>query len=112
MRTAHQPRPATADVGAVRRPAARARAILNSAVDWLRASYPDEAPTTGYSPLIALSGPASLTEKQRKRAVIELGDATISPTDIEVAITKATNRLPTPGQVRAVTQALHPTPRH
>ena len=39
----------------------RVRKVVTSVVDWLRAGYPEEAPTTGYSPLLALNGPISLT---------------------------------------------------
>jgi hypothetical protein len=77
-------------------------------IDWFRAGYPDEAPPTGYSPLLALHGPMALTPRQTRHIVDELHSAPADTTDIKVAITKATDRLPTPTQIRAVTTALHP----
>ena len=66
----------------------RVRMVVTSVVDWLRAGYPEEAPTTGYSPLLALNGPISLTERQTERVVRELCDGPASTTQIDVAITK------------------------
>jgi hypothetical protein len=80
---------------------------LRSAIDWLRSGYPDEAPPTGYSPLLALSGPLALTPRQIQRIVDELDGAAAHSTEIAVAITKATDRLPTQTQIRAVALALH-----
>lgn len=90
--------------------AARARisGVFRSIISWLRTGYPDEAPRTGYSPLLALNGPMSLTPRQIHHIVDELGGAPADRTDIEVAITKITDRLPTQTQTRAVTMALHP----
>jgi hypothetical protein len=34
--------------------------MFRSIIDWFRAGYPDEAPSTGYSPLLALNGPIGL----------------------------------------------------
>jgi hypothetical protein len=84
----------------------RCRAPFRSIVDWLRAGYSDEAPRTGYSPLLALNGPIALTARQTEQIVDELGEAAIDSIDIGVAITKATKRLPTPAQARAVGRAL------
>ena len=84
----------------------RVRKVVTSVVDWLRAGYPEEAPTTGYSPLLALNGPISLTERQTERVLRELRDGPASTTQIAVAITKATNRLPTPNQRLAVDRLL------
>jgi hypothetical protein len=41
---------------------------LPSIINWLRAGYPDDAPRTGYSPLLALNGPISLSDKQNPRS--------------------------------------------
>jgi hypothetical protein len=94
-------------------PIARLRRIARSVIDWLRAGYPEEAPSTGYSPLIALHGPIALTPRQTERAVDELDGYPADTLDIEVAITKATDRLPTETQIRTVARALHRSPsRH
>lgn len=79
-----------------------------SIIDWFRVGYPDEAPTVGYSPLLALNGPLALTARQMRSVVDELHGMSADTTDIKVAITKATDRLPTQSQIRAVTTALHP----
>lgn len=98
---------------AKRRGLARLGAGLRSVVDWLRAGYPDEAPATGYSPLMALNGPVALTPKQRGHVLAELQGEPSDIVDIGVAITKATDRLPTVHQVRAVARTLHPSsPAH
>jgi hypothetical protein len=92
---------------------ARLGSMARSVIDWLRAGYPDEAPVTGYSPLIALNGPIALTPRQKERVVDELHDYPADTVDIEVAITKATDRLPTEIQIRTVARALHRSPsRH
>jgi hypothetical protein len=36
------------------------RSMFRSIIDWFRVGYPDEAPSTGYSPLLALNGPIGL----------------------------------------------------
>ncbi|MFY9919254.1 MAG: DUF3349 domain-containing protein, partial [Mycobacterium sp.] len=82
------------------------RKLLRSTVDWLRAGYPDEAPNTGYSPLIALDGPAPLTPKQKRRTLGEVAQDAASATEISIAITKVTDRLPTPAQTSAIERAL------
>lgn len=93
----------------LRRILGRCTTVVRSFVDWLRAGYPEEAPSTGYSPLIALQGPIALTPKQKELVVEQICCHPADATDIEVAITKATDRLPTPAQVRSVTQAVHET---
>jgi hypothetical protein len=42
----------------------RVRTMFRSIIDWFRAGYPDEAPSTGYSPLLALNGPVGLSRRQ------------------------------------------------
>jgi hypothetical protein len=78
-----------------------------SVIDWLRAGYTEEAPRQGHSPLIALNGPPSLSDKQTR----EIADG-LAPRadriDVEVAIIKATDRLPTDAQVHRVRRALAP----
>ena len=87
----------------------RMSGAFRSVIGWLRSGYPDEAPSLGYSPLVALNGPMSLTPRQIQHIVDELDGAQADTTDIGVAITKATHRLPTQMQIRAVALALHPT---
>jgi hypothetical protein len=82
------------------------RAPVKSIIDWLRAGYPDEAPATGYSPLLALNGPIALTERQTEQIVAEVAEESVDSIDIGVAISKATNRLPTEAQTRAIGRAL------
>lgn len=108
-RTASPPaRPATT-VGSRRSTAlARIAGAFGSIIEWLRAGYPDDAPRVGYSPLLALNGPIALTARQTAQIVGELGDGPTDPIDIAVAITKATNRLPTQAQTRTITEALTP----
>ena len=81
------------------------RTALTAAIEWLRAGYAEQAPRTGHSTLIALHGPVSLTTRQLSCAVAAIGDGPSSAADIDVAITMATNRLPTPTQRCAVSQA-------
>ena len=81
--------------------------MFGAIVGWVRAGYPDEAPRTGYSPLLALNGPLWLSARQTDQIVAELGEGPIDSIDVEVTITKVTNRLPNPTQTRAVTRALH-----
>jgi hypothetical protein len=82
--------------------------MFGSIIEWLRAGYPDEAPRTGYSPLLALNGPVSLSGRQTDQIVGELGAGPTDSIDIGVTITKVTSQLPTPTQTRTVTRALHP----
>ena len=95
-----------------RRPSALARiaGAARSFIEWLRAGYPDDAPRTGHSPLLALNGPLALSTRQTAQIVGDLGDRPTDSIDIGVAITKATDRLPTQTQIRTVTHALPPTP--
>lgn len=86
----------------------RINGIFGSVIGWLRAGYPDEAPATGYSPLVALGGPIALTPQQTQRIVDDLAGASVDPIDIGVAITKNVDRLPTPAQTRAIAKALRP----
>lgn len=79
---------------------------LPSIVNWLLAGYPDDTPRTGYSPLLALSGPISLSGKQTQEVVNQLGTDPCDKTDIGVAITSVTDRLPNPSQVQKVAGAL------
>jgi hypothetical protein len=79
---------------------------FRSVIDWIRAGYPEEAPTYGYSPLLALMGPISLTRNEIRRVVEELGDGPAHPVDVKVAISRVTGRLPTDGQTRAVVKTL------
>lgn len=88
------------------------RHVFTAIVDWLRAGYPDEAPRTGYSPLVALAGPRSLTPKQTEQVFKDLEHRPSNTTAIDVAITKATNRLPTPAQTRTVATALRHRTSH
>ncbi|WP_071287803.1 DUF3349 domain-containing protein [Mycolicibacterium llatzerense] len=79
--------------------------LLQSLHDWLRAGYPSEAPSHGYSPLLALNGPASLSARQTRQVLAQLHlDAT--GIDIAVAITHATGQLPTASQTHAIEQRL------
>jgi hypothetical protein len=82
--------------------------MFGSIIEWLRTGYPDEAPRTGYSPLLALNGPIALSARQTAQIVAELDEGPTDPIDIGVTITKATNRLPTQAQTRTVARALHP----
>lgn len=82
------------------------RSGLRTVVDWLRVGYPDEAPAQGHSPLMALNGPIALSPMQTAQVVDELGGRPSDPTDIDVAITKATGRLPRPSQAWKVSRAL------
>jgi Protein of unknown function (DUF3349) len=78
---------------------------FRSIVDWFRCGYPDDAPDSGHSPLLALFGPPTLSNRQLDEIVDGL-PANRRPVDIKVAITKATNRMPTEAQVCEVTRAL------
>lgn len=79
---------------------------LRSFLEWLRGGYPDEAPRTGHSTLLALCGPLALTPSQMDCVANDL-ETQSTATDIDVAITKVTGKLPTPTQTRAVALALH-----
>ena len=79
---------------------------MRSIVEWFRAGYPDDAPSTGHSPLLALNGPIALSQKQTDRIVDELCARSSDSVDIDVAITKVTDQLPTQAQIRKITLAL------
>ena len=87
-------------------PSSRFCSRFETVVAWLRAGYPDEAPRTGHSPLLALNGPRGLTPTERKSVFDELTGRAVDTNDIEVAITKATDRLPTRAQVRTIAKRL------
>lgn len=85
---------------------ARIGRAFGSIIEWLRAGYPDDAPRTGHSPLLALNGPMALSANQAARAAAELTGKCVDDIEIGAAITKVTNRLPTSEQKRSVTRAL------
>lgn len=87
-------------------PLVRNAARPSKLIGWLRVGYPSDTPTQGHSPLLALNGPLTLTAGQFLRAINEIDCCAPSATDIEVAITKATNQMPTPAQVGEVSRAL------
>lgn len=78
---------------------------LRALHDWLRAGYPSEAPTRGYSPLLALNGPTSLSARQTRQVLAQLQPNTTG-IDIAVAITHATGQLPNASQTHAIEQRL------
>jgi len=80
---------------------AHIRRGLHSVIGWFRAGYPDAAPATGYSPLLALYGPVGLTPAQLDCVAGEVPGLRADRTDIGVGITKATDRLPTESQIQA-----------
>jgi len=77
-----------------------------SIIEWVRDGYPEDAPKTGYNPLIALSGPMSLTRRQTQQVLARLRGRPTDPVSIDVAITQVTGRLPNPTQTRAVARAI------
>jgi hypothetical protein len=56
---------------------------FTSVIDWLRAGYPDEAPRTGHSPLLALNGPLALTPAHKDRIANDLEGQPVCTTNIE-----------------------------
>lgn len=85
------------------------RRAAAAAAEWVRAGYDQDAPQLGFSPLIALNGPVSLTGKQLDQVVTNLrscGNTHPDPVDVRVAICTVTGKLPSPSQVAAVLQAL------
>lgn len=90
------------------RPQPQIRGFLRSVIYWLRSGYPDDAPVTGYSPLLALNGSPSLTPQQTQHALAHLSSrsATGDIIDIQVAITAATGQLPTDTQTAAIAHEL------
>jgi Protein of unknown function (DUF3349) len=87
-------------------PGKRLRAAFWSMIAWLRAGYADEAPRTGYSPLIALNGPIALSDRETHEIATEFVAVRCDPTDIAVAITRVTGRLPSPSQVQKIGKTL------
>lgn len=79
---------------------------MRAIVDWLRAGYPDEAPIHGHSPLMALYGPVALSQSQTDQVINEVGVRPADPLAIDIAITRATNRLPTPQQIAKIVRRL------
>lgn len=89
------------------------RRAAAAAAAWVRAGYDQDAPRLGFSPLIALNGPVSLTGGQLDQVVKNLrtcGNTDPGPVDVRVAICTVTGRLPSPSQVAAVLQALSARP--
>jgi hypothetical protein len=111
-RTAHPPVMSAAAHSQRRGGVTRIRSGFWSVIGWLRGGgYPEEAPPTGYSPLLALNGPIALTPRQIDNIVADLdGGGVAGVTDIEVAITKATDRLPTESQLRTAIRLLGKNP--
>ena len=46
--------------------------LLTATAGWLRTGYPEGAPRTGHSPLLALNGPRYLSPTQKYRIAKEL----------------------------------------
>jgi hypothetical protein len=80
-----------------------------SFIEWVRAGYPEDAPKTGYNPLIALMGPMSLTRRQTQEVLNRLQGRPTDSVSIDVAITEITGQLPNPTQTRAVVRAIQGT---
>ncbi|OBC06245.1 hypothetical protein A5784_10135 [Mycobacterium sp. 852013-50091_SCH5140682] len=78
-------------------------AMVARVVGFLRAGYPDEVPAT-YVPLLALLQRQLGDDEVRAVAaeLIATGKCPVAVTDIEVAITKAIDTLPSPRDVRRV----------
>lgn len=81
-------------------------AIGRSIIEWVRAGYPEDAPKTAYNPLIALTGPMSLTRRQTEQVLGILRGRPTDTVSINVAITEITGQLPNPTQTRAVARAI------
>jgi hypothetical protein len=79
-------RPANRCPAALRRLGGRCRSV----VEWVRAGYPEDAPQTGYCPVIALTGPMSLTRRQTQQVLDRLRGHHIDTASINVAITEIT----------------------
>jgi hypothetical protein len=77
-----------------------------SIIEWVRAGYPEDAPKTGYNPLIALTGSMSLTRRETQQVITNLRGRPSDPISIDVAITEITSQLPNPSQTRAVARAI------
>lgn len=86
-------------------PPRRVAVGLRAVVDWLRAGYSADAPREGHCALIALAGPVSLSDSEIDRAMAE-SPPRADDVDIQMAITKVTDHLPTRGQVQQVRRVL------
>ena len=90
---------------------ARIASGFTACIRWLRAGYPPDAPATGYSPIVALCGRASLTQRQVQRILTELDNPLGKPptdVDIKIAITKVSHNLPSQADLHRVrTQLAH-----
>ncbi|KAB2581525.1 hypothetical protein BS297_30460 [Rhodococcus erythropolis] len=81
-------------------------AVLTAFVHWLRSGYPDDAPRYGHSPLLALMD-QRLSPEQLSEIVIALDGKPVSEAiDIQVAITAATGRMPSPADLSTVCTAI------
>lgn len=81
-------------------------AIVGRVVGFLRAGYPDGVPKTDYVPLFALLR-RQLSEDEVRAVADQLHTPEpVNTTDIEVAITKALDALPSPEDVDRVRQRL------
>lgn len=83
-------------------------AIVARVVGFLRAGYPEGVPVTDYVPLLALLH-RQLSDDEVCQVAAELtssGQWPVAGTDIEVAITKAIDAMPSPKDVQRVTQRL------
>ncbi|GAB5904106.1 hypothetical protein BKG83_06015 [Mycobacteroides chelonae] len=89
------------------------RRAAGAAAAWVRGGYDQDAPRLGFSPLIALNGPVSLTGGQLDQVVRNFrtcGNTHPDPVDVRVAICTVTGTLPSPSQVAAVLHALGEQP--
>jgi Protein of unknown function (DUF3349) len=89
-----------------RPPLKRIRRMGRPIIEWVRAGYPEDAPKTGYNPVIALTGPMSLTQRQTQQVLTRLRGRPTDPVSIDVAITEITGHLPNPTQTRSVVRAI------
>ncbi|OHT81657.1 DUF3349 domain-containing protein [Mycobacteroides saopaulense] len=82
--------------------------VLARAVRFLRAGYPDGVPRTDYIPLFALLRRRLSDEEvlMVAREVIRHGEVPVADADIAVAITKATDALPSAEETERVRQRL------
>lgn len=82
--------------------------VLARMIRFLRAGYPDGVPSTDYVPLFALLRRKLSDEEVLTvaREVIMHGEVPVADADIEVAITKATDALPSSEETDRVRQRL------
>ena len=76
---------------------------------FLRAGYPQAAPTTGYVPLLALL-PRQLSVDEVSAAAAELtarGQRLVDGTSIRVTITRQTNELPSTQDIERLKERLY-----